>query len=84
MIVFLWLAATAAASSIGHRALNTSDDPLASCPGYTASNVKITDSGVTADLALAGTACNVYGDDLQGLTLQVVYETGKYNSPCRK
>lgn len=83
MIVLLfWLAATAAASSIGHRALNTSDDPLASCPGYTASNVKITGSGVTADLALSGTACNVYGDDLQSLTLQVVYETGKYNCPC--
>lgn len=83
MIVLLfWLAATTAASSIGHRALNTSEDPLASCPGYTASNVKITGNCVTADLALSGTACNVYGDDLQRLTLQVVYETGKHNSPC--
>ncbi|CAG8954839.1 hypothetical protein HYFRA_00008524 [Hymenoscyphus fraxineus] len=67
--------AAAIPSSVGSRALSTSDDLLASCPGYTASNVIITGSGLTADLALAGTACNVYGEDLTSLTLQVVYET---------
>ncbi|EGX90322.1 alpha-glucosidase [Cordyceps militaris CM01] len=48
---------------------------LDKCPGYTASNVQITDSGLTASLSLAGTACNVYGDDIQDLVLQVTYET---------
>ncbi len=52
------------------------EDPLASCPGYTASNVKITATGLSADLQLAGPACNVYGDDLTQLTLNVDYETG--------
>lgn len=51
------------------------DDPLATCPGYRASNIKITSTGLTADLTLAGTACNVYGDDLHDLTLEVTYET---------
>lgn len=63
-------------TSIVHRA--TSQDPLAACPGYKASNVRTTSSSLTADLKLAGAACNVYGDDLKSLTLQVVYETGKY------
>lgn len=53
------------------------NDPLASCPGYKSSNVKTTASTLTADLSLAGSACNVYGTDLTNLTLQVVYETGK-------
>ncbi|KAF2153566.1 glycoside hydrolase family 31 protein [Myriangium duriaei CBS 260.36] len=45
------------------------------CPGYTASNVKQTDAGVTADLILAGRACNVYGNDIHALSLQVQYQT---------
>ncbi|KUI60568.1 putative alpha/beta-glucosidase agdC [Cytospora mali] len=52
-----------------------SDDALAACPGYEASNVKTTPTGLTADLTLAGSACNVYGDDLQDLILEVTYET---------
>jgi alpha-glucosidase len=47
-----------------------------SCPGYTASNVQATDSGLTAQLSLAGEACNTYGTDLQNLTLLVEYQTG--------
>ena len=46
------------------------------CPGYTASNVATTDGGLTADLKLAGTACNVYGYDVDPLTLEVQYQTG--------
>lgn len=53
---------------------------LESCPGYTASNVQDNGSRVTADLALAGTACNVYGDDLTELKLEVEYQTGKSRS----
>ena len=76
-VLFCWLAlavAAVSATSIVPRA--NSSDPLASCPGYTASNVKTTSSSLTADLSLAGTACNAYGDDLKDLTLEVVYETG--------
>lgn len=53
----------------------SSDDPLVDCPGYEAHNIKTTPTGLTADLTLAGTACNVYGDDLRELTLEVTYET---------
>lgn len=53
-----------------------SDDALAACPGYEVSNVKSTTTVLTADLTLAGPACNAYGDDLKDLTLEVTYETG--------
>jgi alpha-glucosidase len=49
---------------------------LNECPGYTASNIKNDGSTVTADLSLAGTACNVYGNDLANLKLLVEYQTG--------
>lgn len=68
-------AASASASALSPRA--TSDDPLAACPGYKASNVKTRASRLTADLSLAGPACDVYGTDLTDLTLEVVYETGR-------
>jgi alpha-glucosidase len=47
------------------------------CPGYAASNVVKTDSSLTADLTLAGEACNVYSDDLKDLKLVVEYQTSK-------
>jgi len=47
-----------------------------SCPGYTASNVQQSGSGLTADLTLAGEACNAYGTDLPNLTLTVEYQSG--------
>lgn len=46
------------------------------CPGYRASNVQQTDHGLTADLQLAGAACNIFGLDLPNLTLTVEYQTG--------
>lgn len=49
---------------------------LDSCPGYRASNVETSDSGLTASLTLAGTACNAYGTDLEELTLTVEYQSG--------
>ncbi|KDQ20770.1 glycoside hydrolase family 31 protein [Botryobasidium botryosum FD-172 SS1] len=45
-----------------------------SCPGYTAKNVKQTTSSFSADLVLAGKACNIYGPDLTQLKLTVTYE----------
>lgn len=50
---------------------------LSDCPGYAASNVVKTDSSLTADLTLAGTACNVYSDDLKDLKLLVEYQTSE-------
>lgn len=50
------------------------------CPGYTATNVGVTDSGLTADLILAGTACNAYTEDIQELKLVVEHQTGTYYS----
>jgi hypothetical protein len=47
------------------------------CPGYKASNVKTSATGLTADLKLAGPPCNTYGTDLEKLRLQVTYETGE-------
>lgn len=44
------------------------------CPGYTASNVQQTASGFTASLSLAGDACNVYGTDIEALSLTVEYQ----------
>lgn len=47
------------------------------CPGYEASNIKTTDGGLTADLSLAGEACNFLGYDLGKLKLAVESQGGK-------
>jgi hypothetical protein len=54
-----------------------SNATLDSCPGYKASGVETSDSGLTASLTLAGTACNVFGADLEELTLIVEYQSSK-------
>ena len=46
------------------------------CPGYVATNVEVRRDGLTADLVLGGKPCNVFGYDIQTLSLSVVYETG--------
>lgn len=49
------------APSVTPNVMDTSaPDAQQVCPGYKASNVRETDSGLTADLTLAGPACNVY------------------------
>lgn len=68
------MAAAVSASALVAR--DSSTDPLAACPGYKASNFQTTDTGLTAELTLAGTACNVYGTDLDNLVLSVSYDTG--------
>lgn len=75
-------AASVAANSVASQHGHGSSDPLAKCPGYKASHVKTSSSGLTAELTLAGPACNVYGTDLKDLRLEVVYETGK-SSSCK-
>lgn len=63
-------------ASASAAAVLTSRDAV-TCPGYKATNVKINQGHiVSADLNLAGPACNIYGTDLDGLVLEVDYETG--------
>jgi hypothetical protein len=57
--------------------LFASPQQISGCPGYAASNVVKTDNSITADLALAGPACNAYSDDIQNLKLLVEYQTGE-------
>ncbi|KAL1655516.1 hypothetical protein SLS61_001980 [Didymella pomorum] len=45
------------------------------CPGYKASNVVRGDNSVTADLTLAGAACNLYSPDLIDLKFLVEWQT---------
>ncbi|EGX96320.1 hypothetical protein CCM_00976 [Cordyceps militaris CM01] len=47
------------------------------CAGYNASDVRMYTHGGTADLRLAGKACNASGHDLEPLKLIVSYDTGK-------
>lgn len=49
-------------------------DAQSICPGYQASNVRGSANGFTADLKLAGAACNVYGNDVPALELLVEYQ----------
>lgn len=53
-----------------------------SCPGYTASNVVENESSFTADLTLAGDACNAFSDDIKDLKVLVEYQTGEYYAVC--
>jgi alpha-glucosidase len=72
-VVLCGLAATVLGSGVVTR--QSSED---TCPGYAASNVVDDGSKLTADLTLAGTACNLYGEDLVDLRLEVEYQTGEY------
>ncbi|KAI2638443.1 glycoside hydrolase family 31 protein [Xylaria nigripes] len=49
-------------------------NPQSVCPGYKASNVAVTSLGFTADLTLAGDPCNIYGTDIELLSLVVEYQ----------
>lgn len=51
------------------------------CPGYSASDIVNTDTGLTAKLTLAGPACNVYGTDIHNLRLAVNYDSGTFLEP---
>ncbi|GAW23376.1 hypothetical protein ANO14919_129340 [Xylariales sp. No.14919] len=49
-------------------------DPQSVCHGYKAHNVVDTPLGLTADLVLAGDPCNVYGTDIEALSLVVEHQ----------
>jgi alpha-glucosidase len=58
---------------------DTAPDPQA-CPGYKASNVVNGTQGFTANLTIAGTNCQAYGNDIADLTLEVSYQAkGRLN-----
>ncbi|KAF2193755.1 glycoside hydrolase family 31 protein [Zopfia rhizophila CBS 207.26] len=85
----LLLVASGPAIAIPHPRYDVPPDPpgvtkvfesvsaIANCPGYAASNVVKTDSSITADLTLAGPACNAYSEDLKDLKLLVEYQTNE-------
>lgn len=60
---------------------DTNQSALDACPGYTATDVVTSGPNLTASLVLAGEACNVYGSDIEALSLQVTYETGEHAQP---
>lgn len=72
-------------ADVGQPVIPNIQDPQAVdvqtvCPGYIASNVQTSDTGLTADLDIAGANCSVYGNDVQNLTLTVEYQdTGRLN-----
>lgn len=59
----------------------TDPNVLDACPGYKASHVTTHGAQLTADLTLAGKACNVFGSDIEKLKLQVSYETSEFIFP---
>ena len=65
------LVAAASARAIAIRQTNDT-----ACPGYSASNVQQSGTGLSADLTLAGAPCNSYGNDIENLRLTVSYDTG--------
>ncbi|KAF2716540.1 glycoside hydrolase family 31 protein [Polychaeton citri CBS 116435] len=69
------LASLSGAGLVASSAVFRRQDDPNSCPGYTATNIRTSDSGLSADLSLAGPACNIYGTDLPQLKLDVIAET---------
>ena len=76
IILALGIAVTGAICDLGLVARQAQS--INTCPGYAASNVVTTATTLSADLTLAGAACNVYGKDLMSLVLNVEYQTGRF------
>ncbi|KAI6853318.1 Alpha-glucosidase, partial [Hortaea werneckii] len=69
-----------ASADVGANLLPNIQDPNAKqaqalCPGYKASGVERTPHGLNATLHLQGEPCNVYGTDIDTLTLEVDVQT---------
>ncbi|KAB8356560.1 hypothetical protein FH972_024142 [Carpinus fangiana] len=56
-------------------AIEPREPTVADCPGYVLKTYSQTENAFYADLKLAGTPCNIYGQDLQDLQLVVEYQT---------
>ncbi|ESK89121.1 alpha-glucosidase [Moniliophthora roreri MCA 2997] len=63
--------------AVSTRAEYVDQAALNACPGYNAVNVSTSANGrsITADLVLAGEPCNIFGNDIETLRLDVSYET---------
>lgn len=57
---------------------------LDDCPGYKASNIKQLGQRLTADLNIAGDACDTYGSDIPDLKLLVEEQSGKTSSRTQR
>jgi len=51
---------------------------LDACPGYKLSNISERADGMSGTLVLKDNACNVFGDDIKELLLNVLYETREF------
>ena len=67
---------------LGRVAFGTVTNPstLDACPGYKVEHVSTSGSSISADLVLAGSACNVFGADVSKLKLDVTYETSMHST----
>ena len=61
------VSAASSTQFVGH------ENSIEECKGYTAENVKRQPDGLTAELQLIGSGCNVYGKDYERLKLEVKY-----------
>ncbi|KAI1790995.1 glycosyl hydrolases family 31-domain-containing protein [Ganoderma leucocontextum] len=66
---------TASLSDIVFGEGDTFSGNVSTCPGYALSFLRETQTGLTAQLDLAGPACNAFGHDIANLTLEVTYDT---------
>ncbi|KAK4144285.1 glycoside hydrolase [Dichotomopilus funicola] len=74
LVGLVGLALAGISSAVQTLDVRATEKPLSECPGYKASHVKTSATGLTADLELAGKPCNTYGTDLEKLRLEVTYE----------
>lgn len=66
---------------IGTIASTVHGSTIDDCLGYSASHVRRSSNGLVADLTLIGSPCNVYGNDIKNLKLQVDYQGGELSWP---
>ena len=76
LLIFAAVARFARSAAVS-TGLVTRQATAADCPGYRASNVVENGTGLTAELSLAGAACNVFGRDVENLRLTVNYDNGE-------
>ncbi|KAF7791040.1 hypothetical protein EIP86_002000 [Pleurotus ostreatoroseus] len=62
----------------GSYATHVDPRVLDACPGYRATHISSEGTTLNATLVLAGEACNVFGNDIEQLELQVTYETASH------
>lgn len=77
MLGVIAITGAALAAAVSGRSLAPRQANGTTCPGYSAKNIQTSRTGLTADLSLAGPACNSYGSDIKSLKLMVNYDTGK-------